>query len=471
MKKTYVLKMPDKAGVFLKANNTILENNGTVIRVNFNKAVDLHTLFLDVSAKEEDLKVIESKLKNLGYLIDIEEESKLILIQLIYSDILSSVSPVLKVLNKYHINISYVNFLENDSNNQIFNLGFIIEDSKLVKLLLDELSQICEVKILDYNITDKALDNTIFYLSFADEIRNLLSLNQEETNEFIINSNKIMQILDQRDEMPFKTFEYIRNFVSFIINHHDDNFNCRINKKELSSNIILYLIEPPCGSNTYIFDNGKRLIFIDSGFACFKNEMLSIFNDLFPNFDNMEKDLILTHNHMDHAGLVDIFDNIYVSEISYDDFKLENEGKENLRIQNPIHEAYFEIDKIITNYKPPVMDKVKIIGKRNGNNIFSKIGELNFEGLSFEIFEGIAGHADGEIIIVSKEFKLVFTGDIFVNVNGFSKSQDEFNLIAPYLMISVNADSNRAKNSRIEMLNKFQDYLICPGHGLWVYNK
>jgi glyoxylase-like metal-dependent hydrolase (beta-lactamase superfamily II) len=231
------------------------------------------------------------------------------------------------------------------------------------------------------------------------------------------------------------------------------------------------LIEPPCGSNTYIFDNGKRLIFIDSGFACFKNEMLSIFNDLFPNFDNMEKDLILTHNHMDHAGLVDIFDNIYVSEISYDDFKLENEGKENLRIQNPIHEAYFEIDKIITNYKPPVMDKVKIIGKRNGNNIFSKIGELNFEGLSFEIFEGIAGHADGEIIIVSKEFKLVFTGDIFVNVNGFSKSQDEFNLIAPYLMISVNADSNRAKNSRIEMLNKFQDYLICPGHGLWVYNK
>lgn len=195
MKKTYVLKMPDKVGVFLKANNTILENNGTVIRVNFNKAVDLHTLFLDVSAKEEDLKVIESKLKNLGYLIDIEEESKLILIQLIYSDILSSVSPVLKVLNKYHINISYVNFLENDSNNQIFNLGFIIEDSKLVKLLLDELSQICEVKILDYNITDKALDNTIFYLSFADEIRNLLSLNQEETNEFIINSNKIMQIL------------------------------------------------------------------------------------------------------------------------------------------------------------------------------------------------------------------------------------------------------------------------------------
>lgn len=45
MKKTYILQMPDKAGVFLKANNSVLKNGGTLIRANFNKVVDLHTLF------------------------------------------------------------------------------------------------------------------------------------------------------------------------------------------------------------------------------------------------------------------------------------------------------------------------------------------------------------------------------------------------------------------------------------------
>ena len=80
MKKTYILQMTDKAGVFLKANNSVLKNGGTLIRANFNKVVDLHTLFLEVSASKENLVIIEDELKDLGYLIDIEDDSKFILI-------------------------------------------------------------------------------------------------------------------------------------------------------------------------------------------------------------------------------------------------------------------------------------------------------------------------------------------------------------------------------------------------------
>ena len=75
------------------------------------------------------------------------------------------------------------------------------------------------------------------------------------------------------------------------------------------------------------------------------------------------------------------------------------------------------------------------------------------------------------ILTLILKFKIVFTGDIFVNIKGFSKDQEEFNLIAPYLMTSVNVDSEKAIISRKEVLNKFKDYLICPGHGLWVVNK
>ena len=40
MKKTYVTKMPDKAGAFLVAGKIIAEHGGNIVRVNYNKAVD-----------------------------------------------------------------------------------------------------------------------------------------------------------------------------------------------------------------------------------------------------------------------------------------------------------------------------------------------------------------------------------------------------------------------------------------------
>lgn len=50
MRKTYVTKMPDKAGAFLLSSKIIAAAGGNIVRVNYNKAVDLHTLFIEVSA-------------------------------------------------------------------------------------------------------------------------------------------------------------------------------------------------------------------------------------------------------------------------------------------------------------------------------------------------------------------------------------------------------------------------------------
>ena len=48
--------MPDKAGAFLKASEVISFYGGNIVRVSYNKAVDLHTLFIDVSANQEQLE-------------------------------------------------------------------------------------------------------------------------------------------------------------------------------------------------------------------------------------------------------------------------------------------------------------------------------------------------------------------------------------------------------------------------------
>ena len=75
MRKTYVTKMPDKAGAFLVASRIVAGHGGNIVRVNYNKAVDLHTLFIEVYANEEQHKLIESELTECGYLVELSEDA------------------------------------------------------------------------------------------------------------------------------------------------------------------------------------------------------------------------------------------------------------------------------------------------------------------------------------------------------------------------------------------------------------
>ena len=68
-------------------------------------------------------------------------------------------------------------------------------------------------------------------------------------------------------------------------------------------------------------------------------------------------------------------------------------------------------------------------------------------------------------MIVCDELKLVFSGDIYVNIKGFSEDQKEFNALAPFLMTGVDSNPALAKEAREYLVSKYSDYIICPGHG------
>ncbi len=56
MKKTYITSMPDHIGAFLKASECFSSLGINITRVNYNKAIDSHILFIDAEGKEEQLK-------------------------------------------------------------------------------------------------------------------------------------------------------------------------------------------------------------------------------------------------------------------------------------------------------------------------------------------------------------------------------------------------------------------------------
>ena len=466
MRKTYITRMPDKAGAFLRASKAIAAAGGNIVRVNYNKAVDTHTLFIEVSAGAEQHAQIAGRLAECGYLADAQEARKQILmIELKLADHPGSVTPVLEVLSRHRVNISYISSQENGTAYQNFKMGLLIEDAREIQRLIEEISRICEIHILDYEVTGRLLDGAVFYITFANTMRQILGLSQEETNTVLIHANRLMQILDEQGKSPLQTFDYIRRFARFVVDHRGERFRARVSAEPLAASLTLTTIEPPCGSNTYVLEYGDELLFIDSGFACYADEMRALLSALFPGFARRRKRAFLTHADIDHAGLLNQFDEVCMSQNCYANFAAEREGKPNFREQNPLHAPYCALSKIISQYVPPEAGRCAVVGEKRDGALLSWIGSRAFGPWTFDFYEGNGGHVTGETVIVCSALKLVFSGDIYVNIKGFSPEQQEFNRLAPFLMTGVDSQPALAKETREFLRRAYPGFLFCPGHG------
>lgn len=467
VKKTFITHMPDKAGAFLSASRIISMAGGNITRVSYNKAIDLHMLFLEVSAEKAQLDQIENQLTEIGYIQNEQEPGQTILIEFRLLDIPNSVRVILELINRYAFNITYISSQENATEYQNIKIGLYVRDQDSMRRFLDEAARLCELRILDYDRSQQILDNTVFYLSFARQVSDMLGLSKTQENELIADSNRIMQNLDERSSSPYKTFSYIGKFAEMLHSYKSDGFCSIVSQRKLQDDFTLHCIEPPCGSNSYIFEKDGELLFIDCGFTCYEEEMLLIFRSLFPEFDCMRKSLILTHPDIDHCGLAHLFDKIYVSAEAYRNFSLEDKNEPNFREQNPLHAPYCRISKILSGYSKPDLHKLVILGEDRTGDPLIYTGNFDFHGLRFDIYAGNGGHNRGEIVLCNEKNKLVFTGDIVVNIKGFSKEQADFNALAPYLMTSVNMDSPLATAERLAVQERFDQnfYTYCCGHG------
>lgn len=472
---TYITTMPDKPGAFMEASKIISKHGGNITRVSYNKAVDFHMLFIEVTAKESALKVIEQELYDIGYINNNALDSpEIIVINIKITDKPGALLPVLEILNKYSVNISYLNSSQDEKSYQDFKMGLFIDSSKDIKEILDEISKIYPVEIIDYEDNGTVLDNTIFYIRFGSEIQKLFNLSNDQTMLLINESNRIMQLLFDRGEDPKDVFAQVLHLAKFISEHKNENFNADISKTQMTANTVLYTIEPPCGSNIYIMENDKRLLFIDTGFAIYAPEMTDIFNNLFSDFKARDKTILLTHADVDHCGLLSILKDakIVVNEKTAAGLINQSNNTADFREMNTYCLGYSRLSRIFSGYVPPVSDRFTIVDKDTPkeHEDLIYISTVSFGDINLEMYEGSGGHLYGEVVFLCKEQKCIFTGDIYVNVKGFSDERREFNSIAPYLMTSVDVNPVRAKEMRKRVLELITSlgkdgFIIYGGHG------
>jgi glyoxylase-like metal-dependent hydrolase (beta-lactamase superfamily II) len=388
-----------------------------------------------------------------------------------------AVLPVLEILNSHDINISYLNSSLGDEPDQAVKMGLLIENPHIIKTLLDEISEIYQINIIQCDSSEENLDNTVFYIRLANEMQRLLDLNMEKTMQFITESNRILQTLQTGGEDAGKVFEYIRRFAYFVSSNRGERFNVIMEKIKIKEGITLYSIQPRCGSNTYVFETPDELLLIDTGYAIYADEMHKLYESIWPDFVDRPKKIYITHADGDHCALLSKIQTakIIVNKKSADSLQRQARGIPDDRENTELRFGYSKISRIISGYIPPDTCLFAILDSDTpeAHEDLMKIGEMTAGDLNFDIYEGSGGHLRGEMVYVCEKNGILFTGDLLVNIDGFSKETAEFNSLAPYLMKSVNIDSLKATEMRKQIIKLATDIsslnqkpcVICCGHG------
>ena len=469
MKKTYATSMPNHIGSFLKASKCFAALGLNITRVSYDTTVDSHMLFLDVEGPEEQIRRADAELEKIGYLQNNTADTSVVLLEFCLRDEPGSVTRVLELINDFSFNISYISSQENGTDYQYFKMGLYVEDLDSITEFIERAETLCKVRVIDYNSSERAYDNSIFYNTYVRGLSRMLELSDGQKQGLMVSTNLAMQMLDEQGLSPYRTFHSISKFAELLGKAKGENFTPRITTHAVTPQTEVILIEPACGSNTAILRSGGEYLFIDSGYACYREEMLPILRELAPGFDEARKRLLLTHADVDHCGLMALFDEIIVSHRSARSLRSEYLGENGLREGNPLHRPYVSICKLLTSYAPVAPDRLVTPWQERPalRGPLTQIGFFDFGDLQFEVYEGSGGHLPGEVVLIDYGNHIAFTGDVYINLQGLTAEQAEYNQYAPILMTSVDTDPKVCAEERKAILGRLGvgSWKIFGAHG------
>ncbi|MBO4299070.1 MAG: MBL fold metallo-hydrolase [Clostridia bacterium] len=279
---------------------------------------------------------------------------------------------------------------------------------------------------------------------------------------------------EKRGRSPDDVIEAAGPFGRAFGQYRGSAFRARVSRHEAASGAQVFLIEPPIGCSLCLIGTDDAIVMIDSGFACCREELTDAVRAALPDFDARRKVMLLTHADIDHSGLGDLADEIWMSRKCVDGFACEAHGGPNLRERDVIQGAYERMIKRLSGYVTPPIQKMRAIGgtPQRYEQPLTRIGDVAVGGLRFEAWEGRGGHAAGECVFLERTQRIAFTGDVFCNLKALTPEQAAFNALSPRLLGSVDDDKAVAGEERKAVFRLLGDgaWQVFGGHGgvkLW----
>ncbi len=152
-----------------------------------------------------------------------------------------------------------------------------LEQSVVIDHLLDLLKSRYRLEILEYDTTGRQLDDTVFYVRYAQAIRELIGESEEDfLLSFLADTNHIVQDLMDRGNDPRKVFESVLLTGQTMRATTGKKFYADVQKVTITGQTILFCFQVPCGGNIFLIDTPEEKVMIDTGYGIYHQDVMSM---------------------------------------------------------------------------------------------------------------------------------------------------------------------------------------------------
>jgi glyoxylase-like metal-dependent hydrolase (beta-lactamase superfamily II) len=474
----FIAHMPDEPGSLERAAGVIKKYEGNINRIQYDRRIDPCTVFYEVTASPEAYSKITNDLTAIGYLQTSLKPLSFLKFSVHLPHTSGSLSQFLKYTTDSGANIGFIDFDDAGRHPDRLTVSLNLEDPPAVEQLLDQLKSRYQLEILEYDTTGKHLDDTIFYVRFAQEIRELIG---ESENTFLLSfladTNHIAQELMNRGNNPRQVFDSVLLTGRTMRATTGMNFYADIQKIPVTDQVSLFCFQMPCGGSIYVLTTREEALMIDTGYGIYHKDVMKMFSHYGLGDERRFSQLIISHADADHCGAGEFFPAEALMHTGTRDIIKTNNRAYGSRSEHSVLEAFYtKMINLFSQFSPSKNITCLPPAGTTKRSIFPVLMTVRIGDLELEVLEGLGGHTFGQIYLYSGSDGLLFTADAVINFSSLTPERAAYNSLADFLVTSVNVDSDLARKERralLELAAETDQNLvprqkrcrICGGHG------
>jgi len=475
---SFIARVPDEPGALHRVAELLGANEVNINRIQYDHRIDRNTVFFEVTGPYDGYASVIGELKRIGYLQTSLPTLRLLTLSVWLPHRPGGLFEFLQEITNARANIVGIDFDDHGVHPERVELTLNLSESTAIETLLDRLKARYRLKVVEYDPTTRRLDDTVYYVRLAEQIRELIG---DADDRFLLcllqDMNHVVQELHHHGRDPAETFETCLVAGRRLRETKGPGFFADIQEFQISPRVRLWSFQLPAGGNTYLLDAGDDLVMLDTGFGCFHDECLRMFEACGITSLSRLSRVVVSHADADHSGGSGLFSAPSLMHPATAKIGRDLSRAYGSRSEGSVLEAvYTTLINLFSAYTPATnVETFPTIplGFRHG---FAIIDRLRVGDLVLEVLEGHGGHMQGQCYLFEPDAGLLFPADALINFDSLTPERREYASIAVYLVTSVNVDSELARNERRDLLDLVVETdarlassgrrcLVAGGHG------
>lgn len=475
---SFIAHMPDTPGSLHRAAEIIKKYDGNINRIQFDRRIDPGTVFYEVTATGEAYAKITRDLAAIGYLQTALKPLDFLKFTIDMPHRPGALHEFLDYITSAGANIAFIDFDDKGRHPHRLTVSLNLEQSTVVQELLDQLKSRYRLEILEYDKTGKHLDDTVFYVRFAQAVRELIGDSEEEyLLSFLADTNHMAQELMDRGCNPHQAFESVLETGRSMNRTNGPGFYADVQRFPITPAVTLHCFQPPCGGSVFLLTAPGDTVMIDTGYGIYHDAIMAMLSNYGIGDPSALSRIIVTHADADHCGGAGFFSvPAFMHPGTLEIIRTNNRACGSRSDHASLDEFYTRMINLFSRFNTP--SEIRTFDAFGGakRGIFPIIGRFAIGDVELEVLDGLGGHTHGQVFLYSRDHGLLFTADSVINFSSLTKERADYSSLAAFLVTSVNVDSTNARNERKGLLDLARETdtalsgtgrrcLICCGHG------